>query len=106
MSVLIDQPSSGDLSLRIGQTFAPEDAWRIHQIVQQVAQGTRVEIDFRLVRDCNDFALSLLAQDIVTGRAPIVLHGTTQHQQRVLGYFGVKLGSPAPDFGERAADYA
>ncbi len=94
MAFSIDQLESGDLHLTVGSDFGPEDAWQIHDLLSRSLAGTHVELDFRRVRECHDFALSLLARDIVTGRTPIELHGLSQHQERVLSYFGVAVGAP------------
>ena len=96
MAFSLDQHESGDLRVTVGADFSPEDAWRIHELLDRSAAGTHVEVDFRRVRDCHDFALSLLARDIVSGRAVFDLHGLSQHQERVLSYFGVASGSPFP----------
>ena len=87
--------TDGDVSLLVGSSFLPEDATRIHELVERAPPGTHVEIDFRRVRDCHDAALSQLARDIVAGRAVIALHGTSQHQQRLLRYLGVRGGASA-----------
>lgn len=83
--------ADGALALQVGHSFAPEDAARIHEVVERAAPGTAIEIDFRRVRECHDHALALLARDIVAGRARIALRGMSQHQQRLLGYFGVPV---------------
>jgi hypothetical protein len=89
MAFSIERLDSGDLRLVMGTDFASEDAWRIHELLDRIDAGTRVELDFRRVRDCHDFALSLLARDILGGRIQFDLQGMTQHQERVLSYFGV-----------------
>jgi hypothetical protein len=96
MSVLVE-PSTPDVSLQIGPAFLPEDAWQIHELVEHAPAGTRVEIDFRDVRECHDFALSLLATDILARRAEIAVHGLSHHQERVLRYFGVGVHHAAAD---------
>ncbi len=94
--MLNETDSHGALTFEIGRAFVPEDAARIHQRIEDVAPGTEVEIDFRQVRECNDFALAALARDIVHGRARVALRGISQHQQRLLRYFGVSTESPTP----------
>jgi hypothetical protein len=101
MPFSFERLDSGDLRVTVGNDFVPEDAWRIHELFERTDSGTRVEVDFRRVRDCHDFALSLLARDILSGRVTIELQGMTQHQERVLSYFGVTpVGAPgaAADF--------
>jgi len=87
--------ADGAVALEMGRSFAPEDAARIHEVLERAAPGTTVEIDFRRVRECQDFALALLARDLVAARARVAVHGMSQHQQRILGYFGVaSAGGP------------
>ncbi len=94
--------ANGALTLRLGSSFAPEDALRIHELVERAAPGTPVEIDFRCVRECHDFALSLLARDILGSRARVAVHGMSKHQQRLLGYLGVPSARAAGAASERA----
>jgi hypothetical protein len=81
--------ASGALSLKIGPRFASEDAARIHDLIERSDPGTPIQIDFARVRDCQDFALALLARDLVARGARVAIRGMSQHQQRLLGYFGV-----------------
>lgn len=92
--MLSESSSEGALTFEVGSAFAPEDAVRIHERIERTAPGTMVEIDLHQVRDCQDVALALLARDIVRGRAHVALRGVSQHQLRVLGYFGVHMGHP------------
>jgi hypothetical protein len=78
------------LTLQVEHAFLCEDALRIHEIIERAAPGTTVEIDFGRVRDCQDVALALLARDMVDGRARVALRGTSHHQERLLGYLGVR----------------
>ena len=87
--MLDENTAAGRLSVQVGQSFAPEDALRIHDLIASADPGTAVEIDFRRVRDCNDVALALLARDLLSGRARVALLGMSHHQQRLLGYLGV-----------------
>jgi hypothetical protein len=77
------------LSFEMGPSFAAEDAARLHEAIERAAPGTRVEIDFHRVRDCQDVALAVLARDIAAGRARVALRGVSQRQLRLLGYLGV-----------------
>lgn len=100
MAFAVDRLGPGALRLVMGSDFLPEDAWQIHELLEKSDAGTRVELDFRRVRDCADFALSLLARDILSGRVTFDLRGMTQHQERVLSYFGVDASAQrgVPDF--------
>ena len=100
MAFTVDRLGPESMRLVIGADFLPEDAWQIHELLDRTVQGSRVELDFRRVRDCADFALSLLARDILAGRVRIDLRGMTQHQERVLSYFGVD-----PTSGEALTDF-
>jgi hypothetical protein len=100
MAFSIERRGPGVLRLEMGHDFLTEDAWQIHELADRTDSGTRIELDFRAVRDCHDFALSLLARDILSGRVVFDLQGMTQHQERVLSYFGVSAGArdPVGDF--------
>ncbi len=87
--MLNETASDGSLTVEVGGAFASDDAARIHDLIERSAPGTAVEIDFRRVRDCQAAALALLARDIARGRARVALRGTSQHQERLLGYLGV-----------------
>jgi hypothetical protein len=93
--MLSESASDGALTFEIGSAFVPEDAVRIHDQIERTAPGTIVEVDLHRVRDCHDVALALLARDILRGRAHVALRGVSQHQLRVLGYFGVHMEQPA-----------
>lgn len=100
MAFTIDPLGPGSIRLSMGSDFLTEDAWQIHELLEHTDGGTRIELDFRRVRDCADFALSLLARDILSGRVTFDLRGMTQHQERVLSYFGVD-----PTSRESVADF-
>jgi hypothetical protein len=87
--MLRERTAGGSLTLEIEQSFEPEDAVRIHELIERAAPGTPVEIDFRQVRECQDFALVALAKDLVAMRDRVAVRGMSKHQQRLLGYFGV-----------------
>ncbi len=93
--MLSESSSDGALTFVIGSAFVPEDAARIHDLIERTPPGTLIEIDLHRVRDCHDVALALLAKDIVRGRVHVALRGVSHHQLRVLGYFGVHMEQPA-----------
>jgi hypothetical protein len=99
MAFTIDRQRPETTRLTMGHAFLPEDAWQIHELLERSEPGARFEVDFGRVRDCADFALSLLARDVLAGRVHIDLVGMTQHQERVLSYFGVNEAAPA-SFGD------
>ena len=96
--------------LRLEGTFDAAEAWRVHDAIQRLQAG-RVVLDFRDVRACHDFAIALLAKDIIEQRGQVEVTGLCQHQRRILKYFGadevdpgepraggpaVRAGSPLP----------
>jgi hypothetical protein len=93
MAYTVDRLGPGAIRVTMGTDFRPEDAWQIHELLEKTDPGTHVEVDFRRVRECADFALSLLARDILGGRVHVDMQGMSQHQERVLSYFGVTAAS-------------
>ena len=99
--VRTDQGGGDLVALGLMGTFDAAEAWRLHEMLAQLSPGTRVSLDFREVRAFHDFAIALLAQDILALRGRIQANGLCQHQRRILKYFGVDeggLGEPgAPE---------
>ena len=93
--------TSEQATLTLEGTFDSAAAWRVHGLLAHLAPGTRVLLDFRGVRAFHDFAIALLARDILAMRGYIDAAGLCHHQRRILKYFGVdetSLGeSPALD---------
>lgn len=88
-SLRVVDEAEGKLRIEVGEAFLPDDALRIRVLIARTAPGTPVEIDFRDVRHCHDFALSLLAQELLGGRAAVAVLGMSQHHERLLAYLGV-----------------
>jgi hypothetical protein len=86
--------AEGKLRLEAGESFLPEDALWIRVLIGRAAPGTAIEIDFRHVRQCHDVALSILAQDLLGGRAAVAVLGMSQHHERLLAYLGVPMRAP------------
>lgn len=83
--------------LSLAGTFDATEAWRVHDALDHLPPGTRVSLDFREVRAFHDFAIALLARDILARRGRVEANGLCQHQRRILKYFGVDesgLGEP------------
>ena len=81
-------------------SFDAAAAWAFHDALREIPTTTPVIVDFRNVRDCHDFAIALLAQEITSRTGRVSLLGLTHHQQRLLRYFGVEeatLRAPAGD---------
>ena len=94
MSFSVERPATGVMRLSMGTAFLSEDAWQVHDLLERIEASERLVLDFRRVRDCADFALSLLARDLLAKSARVEVVGMTQHQERVLSYFGVAPSSP------------
>lgn len=91
MSFRIEAAQGGNtLQLDVGESFLPDDARRLHAIIERCAPGTVVDIDFRRVRDCPGYALSLLANDMMSGHARVAVRGLSQRDERLLEYLGVQ----------------
>ena len=79
-------------------TFDAAEAWRVHDALGQFPPETRVSLDFREVRAFHDFAIALLARDLLTRHGRVEANGLCQHQRRLLKYFGVdEAGLGGPD---------
>ncbi len=93
-----DQDGSGTVVLAIEGAFDAARAWQLHDALAQLGPGARVSLDFREVRAFHDFAIALLARDILARRGRVQATGLCQHQRRILRYFGVdeaRLGEPS-----------
>ena len=83
--------------LRLAGTFDAAEAWRVHDALGDFPPGTRVSLDFREVRVFHDFAIALLARELLARHGRVTAVGLCQHQRRILKYFGVDesgLGEP------------
>ena len=72
MALRIERAVDDAVRIQVEDHFAPEDAWRIHEVV-------------------NEVALSLLAKDMLGGRVRIAALGLSHRHERLLGYLGVLL---------------
>jgi len=90
---------SDRVEVRLDGTFDAAEAWRLHDLLAKVPPGSSVWLDFSQVRNFHDFAIALLAQDLVARRGFLEATGLCQHQRRILAYFGVD----ERDLGESGA---
>lgn len=91
MAVHTQQIPGGELILRFEGEFAAPDAWRLHEVVGAAPALATVVLDFTQVRHFEDFAVALMAPDLVaTSGLRIRVRGLGLHQQRILEYFGVR----------------
>jgi hypothetical protein len=89
MPLQIENVADGAVRVQVEGSFLPEDARCIHDLIDASASGTRVEVDFRRVRECHEVALSQLAKDMLDGRARIAALGLSHRHERLLAYLGV-----------------
>ncbi len=94
------QLSGRSVLLRVRETFDAAAAAELGELLADAPPDLAVTIDFGNVRDFLDFALVMLARDVIAARARVTLRGLGQHQRRVLRYFGMDEaaleGAPAP----------
>lgn len=74
------------LTFELGPSFAAGDAARLHEALTRAGPGTRFEIDFRRVRDCEASALAVIAADLAAAGPRVAVRGLSQHQLRLLDY--------------------
>jgi hypothetical protein len=87
------------VALRLDGTFDAPAAWRLHEELAGLDPSAALVLDFTRVRDFHDFAVALLAKDLVARRGRIGTRGLCQHQHRLLRYFGFEEGAAAPAAG-------
>jgi anti-anti-sigma regulatory factor len=100
------QTANERLTVSLQGTFDATEAWRLHDMLAHLAPETYVSFDFREVRAFHDFAVALLAKDILAMRGRMEATGLCQHQRRILKYFGVDeagFGEPCDAPGSRPA---
>lgn len=91
MSVQTTEVPGSELLLRLAGDFEAADAWKVHETIQGAERGSHVVLDFSQVQHFEDFAIALIAPDLVGGSEHrIRIRGLGQHQRRILEYFGVK----------------
>ncbi len=98
MSMQASEEPGGELVLHLEGGFDAKDARRVHEALRSADRAVGVVLDFTRVRTYEDFAIALVAPDLVaTGGLRIRLRGLGQHQARLLEYLGVRGA------GERAS---
>jgi hypothetical protein len=88
MCLSIEPAANRRLRVEIGSDFRIEDAQELVAAIANAAPGTDVDIDFRLVRECDAPALARLAEAMRAGRAHVALRGVSDFQLKLLGYLG------------------
>ncbi len=89
----------GEVVIRIDGAFDGNAASRLARWLGEVPHSEPLVIDFTGVRVCEDFGLAEVASGLVD-RDRLVVRGLTRHQERMLRYFGVDLGSLLGDDGK------
>ncbi len=91
MSVQTTEVAGSELLLRLTGDFEAADAWKVHESIEGAEHGSHLVLDFSQVRHFEDFAIALIAPDLVGGTEHrIRIRGLGMHQRRILEYFGVK----------------
>jgi len=97
----------GEVLLRFEGSFEAADASKVHEALGTTGSGWAVVLDFSQVRHFEDFAIALLAPDLMaSGHSRVRLRGLGAHQQRILQYLGVARATLVSrmDGGRRTAD--
>jgi len=103
MSVQTTEIPGCELLMRLTGDFEAADAWKVHETIEGAERGSHLVLDFSQVHRFEDFAIALIAPDLVaTSAHKIRIRGLGLHQRRILEYFGVK--SAALDERERWDD--
>lgn len=103
MPVHTSETTGREFLLRLTGDFEATDAWKVHESIERAGRTSHVVLDFSQVHRFEDFAIALIAPDLVATSAPrIRIRGLGLHQRRILEYFGVK--SSALDERERWDD--
>lgn len=91
MAVQAQEVPGGELVLRFDGDFAAPDAWKVHEVLLGADPVHDVVLDFSQVHRFEDFAVALMAPDLVaSSNLHVRLRGLGLHQQRILEYFGVR----------------
>jgi hypothetical protein len=88
------ETNGDDLVLRFEGLFNSSQAYEAQETLQGMRPGIHVSLDFGQVREFQDVAFALLAQDLLRFGSPdsplrLSVTGLCQHQARILKYLGV-----------------
>ncbi len=100
----VTRGARGEVVIRVDGIFDANAATRLAGWLAEVPAAGALVLDFTGVRDCQDFGLAAVANDLAT-RERLVVHGLTRHQERMLRYFGVELHRAVED-AERGEEVA
>jgi len=83
---------AGPFLIRLSGPFDGLAARRLEAMLSRAKPGVHLCVDLTQVREFPDFSLAVLAQALTRCEARLTLLGLSQHQIRVLRYFGVDTG--------------
>jgi hypothetical protein len=87
----VTRGAHGEVVIRIDGTFDASAARRLAGWLVELPADDPLVLDFSLVRSCEDFGLAAVAPDLAA-RERLVVQGLNRHHERMLRYFGVRLG--------------
>ncbi len=93
-----------EVLLRVKGIFGADAASELGELVADAPPDVHLTVDFGKVSAFVDFALAMVARDLVAARARVTLRGLGQHQRRLLRYFGVDDEAPASAATRAAGD--
>jgi hypothetical protein len=86
----VTRGTRGEVVIRVDGVFDAKAASRLSGWLAEVPTGDPLVLDFRAVRECQDFGLARVAADLAS-RERLVVQGLTRHQERMFRYLGVNL---------------
>ncbi len=92
----VTRGAHGEVVIRIGRAFDRKTASRLAGWLGELPPQDPLVVDFSAVRDFEDFGLASVARGLAS-HDRLVVRGLTLHQQRMLRYFGVRLGAKPAD---------
>jgi anti-anti-sigma regulatory factor len=88
----VTKAPNGEIQIRIRGAFDAKAAARLAGRLVEIPLDGVLVLDFTQVRVCEDFGLASLAEDL-SARVRLIVRGLTRHQERMLRYLGVRLGT-------------
>jgi hypothetical protein len=98
----VTRGARGEVVIRVDGVFDAKAAIRLSGWLAEVPTGDPLVLDFRDVRECQDFGLARVAADLAA-RDRLVVHGLTRHQERMFRYLGVTLRDEGGAGAEKAS---
>jgi hypothetical protein len=92
----VTRGARGEVVIRVEGTFDTPAAARLAAWLRELPPADPVVVDFGGARDCRDFALAAIAEEL-TLRERVTVRGISRHQEKLLRYFGVELSAARAD---------